>query len=103
VPLVRIPGLVAKEVTDNALDEAGRCRIGTLEDIHGFWVEDDGGGIPGDDAAIAALFSIARPLTSSKILRRPSRGALGNGLRIVAGAVLASGGTLVVSTRGRVL
>jgi hypothetical protein len=103
VPVVKIPRLVAKEVTDNALDEAGRCRIGTLEDIHGFWVEDDGDGIPGDDAAIAALFSIARPLTSSKILRRPSRGALGNGLRVVAGAVLASGGTLLVSTRGRVL
>src|SRR3712207_9128722 len=45
-----------------------------------------GDGIPGDDAEIAALFSINRPLTSSKYLRRPTRGALGNGLRVVAGA-----------------
>jgi hypothetical protein len=103
VPASRIPRLVAKEVADNALDACGRCRIGHLEGCNGFWVEDDGNGIPGDDAEIAALFSIARPLTSSKILRRPSRGALGNGLRVVAGAVLATGGKLVVATRGRML
>jgi hypothetical protein len=35
--------------------------------------------------------------------RLPTRGALGNGLRVVAGAVLATGGTLAVATRGRVL
>jgi hypothetical protein len=43
-------------------------------------VEDDGDGIPGSDEQIAALFSIRRPLTSTKILRRPVRGASGNGL-----------------------
>ena len=35
--------------------------------------------------------------------RLPTRGALGNGLRVVAGAVLASGGRLTVKTRGRAL
>jgi hypothetical protein len=34
-------------------------------------------------------------------LRLPTRGALGNGLRVVAGAVLASGGRLSVVTRNR--
>ena len=69
----------------------------------GLFVEDDGDGLPGTDAEIAALFSVARPLSSSKLLRLPTRGALGNGLRVVAGAVLASGGTLTVKTRGRAL
>ena len=46
------------------------------------------------------LFSIARPLTSTKMLRLPTRGALGNGLRVAAGAVLASDGKLAVISRG---
>src|SRR5262249_49333025 len=62
-----------------------------------------GCGIPGDDDAVASLFSINRPLTSSKTLRRPTREALGNGLRVVTGAVVATCGTLRVSTRGRTL
>ena len=37
---------------------------------------------------------------STKLLRLPTRGALGNGLRVVAGAVLASNGFLTVITRG---
>ena len=69
----------------------------------GLFVEDGGDGLPGTDAEIAGLFSVARPLSSSKLLRLPTRGALGNGLRVVAGAVLASGGTLTVKTRGRAL
>ncbi len=97
-----IPRLVAKELADNALDAGGRCRVGMLAE-NGFWIEDDGDGIPGSDAQIAALFSINRPLTSTKIVRRPSRGAMGNGLRVVAGAVLATSGRLTVSTRGRTL
>jgi hypothetical protein len=35
------------------------------------------------------------------LLRLPTRGALGNGLRVVAGAVVASEGSLVVTTRNR--
>jgi hypothetical protein len=102
VPVERIPRLVAKELVDNGLDACGGCRVGLLPE-DGFWIEDHGEGIPGDDDQIARLFSINRPLTSSKILRRPSRGALGNGLRVVVGAVLATGGQLMVSTRGRSL
>ena len=40
-------------------------------------------------------------MRSSKLLRLPQRGALGNGLRVVAGAVLASAGSLVVITRNK--
>ncbi len=60
---------------------------------------DDG---PGMDAArIATLFAVDRPLTSTKLLRRPTRGAVGNGLRVVTGAAIASGGALWVESRGR--
>ena len=102
VSLYGLPGLVAKEVVDNALDAGAACQVGLLEG-NGFWVEDDGEGIAGSDDAIAELFSIRRPLRSSKLLRKPTRGALGNGLRVVTGAVLASGGSLVVGTGGRAL
>jgi hypothetical protein len=91
---------VLKELADNALDAGGMVRIGQLQD-GGWYVEDDGPGIAGDPADIARLFSIRRPLVSSKLLRLPMRGALGNGLRVVAGAVLASDGRLVLETRGR--
>ena len=96
----KLPRLVAKELADNALDVAGAAEIGLLPD-NGFFVADRGDGIPGDDQAVADLFSIARPLVSSKLLRLPSRGALGNGLRVVAGAVLATDGKLAVATNGR--
>jgi hypothetical protein len=62
-------------------------------------VEDDGSGIEPEE--VASLFSIARPMVSTKLGRLPSRGALGNGLRVVAGAVLASEGSLTVITRNR--
>ena len=100
VPKEKLAALVLKELADNALDAGASCDVcyaggGT------YIIRDDGPGIPGTDEEIAALFSINRPLSSSKLYRLPTRGALGNGLRVVAGAVLASGGTLQVTTRGR--
>ncbi len=101
VSVDKIPAIVAKELVDNALDASGDCRVGIM-DTNRFFVEDDGPGIGGEDHEIASLFSIARPLTSTKLLRLPTRGALGNGLRVVVGSVLASiGGYLEVATRGR--
>jgi hypothetical protein len=92
--------LVLKELTDNGLDEGAQVRVGSLSN-NGYFVEDDGRGIDGTPEEIAQLFSIARPMISTKLLRLPTRGALGNGLRVVAGAVLASQGSLVVITRNR--
>ena len=40
---------------------------------------------------------------STKRIRLPQRGALGNGLRVVAGAIISFGGSLEVSTNGRTL
>src|SRR6266849_2729696 len=69
--------LVLKELTDNALDAGARVRIGQLPD-GGYFVEDGGSGIEGQPEEIARLFSIARPMISTKLLRLPTRGALGN-------------------------
>jgi hypothetical protein len=88
--------LVAKELADNGLDNGGTASIELSG--NGFIVTDDGPGIA--SALVPLLFSVARNPRSSKYLRRPTRGAVGNGLRVVVGAVLASHGTLIVSTRG---
>ena len=94
----QVRALALKELADNGLDHAANV---TLEQIDkDTWsVADDG---PGMDAArIATLFAVDRPLTSTKLLRRPTRGAVGNGLRVVTGAAIASGGALWVESRGR--
>src|SRR5262245_45156863 len=88
VPTENIARLVVKELVDNALDAWAACEVELLE-ANAVAVYDDGPGIPGDDAALADLFSVSRPLASTKLLRLPTRGALGNGLRVVSGAVLA--------------
>jgi DNA topoisomerase VI subunit B len=50
-----------------------------------FWIiSDDGPGI--DPDKIPTIFSVNRPLLSSKLKRLPLRGMLGNGLRVVMGA-----------------
>ena len=99
VPLRRLAALVVKELVVNALGAGATANVGGCGDW--IYVTDDGPGLPGNADAIARLFSIQRPLTSSKMVRVPSRGALGNGLRVVAGAVLASSGALFVETRGQ--
>jgi hypothetical protein len=90
--------LVLKELVDNGLDEGAEVRVGSLPN-GGYFIEDDAHGIAGTPEEVAQLFSIARPMISTKLLRLPTRGALGNGLRVVAGAVLASQGSLTVITR----
>jgi Topoisomerase 6 subunit A/Spo11, Toprim domain len=100
VPAARLRRLVMKEIADNALDTGTKFDAGQI-DGHGFYVADNGPGLDGTPEDIARLFSIARPLVSTKLFRLPMRGALGNGLRVVAGAVLASAGSLTVVTRDR--
>lgn len=93
--------LVLKELTDNALDSGASVVTATRDGPDRYIVRDDGKGIEGGPEAVARLFSVNRPLMSSKLWRLPSRGAMGNGLRVVVGAVAASDGSLVVTTRGR--
>jgi hypothetical protein len=103
VPKHLVRRLVLKELTDNALDTGAKVEVYARQDGGRivYCIKDDGSGIDGDPAEIAKLFSINRPLVSSKLLRLPQRGALGNGLRVTAGAVAASDGWLRVSTRNK--
>src|SRR5262245_61705960 len=103
VPQARLPQLLVKELVDNAADTGAEFRFGPLDGGEGLFVEDDGCGIPGTDEEVARLFSVNRAMVSTKHIRKPRRGALGNGLRVVAGAVRASGGSLTVKTKGRSL
>jgi hypothetical protein len=99
-----LPVLVIKELVDNALDEAEETgsifgvKFGRLDDGR-FYVQDRGRGIAPEETA--QWFRINRPMLSTKRLRKPTRGVLGNGLRVVAGAVLASEGSLVVISRNQ--
>jgi hypothetical protein len=100
VPAAKLRRLVLKELGDNALDTGTAVKFGQIDDGR-FFVEDAGPGLDGTPSQIAELFSVRRPMRSTKSLRLPQRGALGNGLRVIAGAVLASEGLLTVITRNR--
>lgn len=91
-----ITKLVAKELTDNALDITDDVNIKCEGKKLSIW--NGGNGIPVDK--IEELFSINRPLVSTKLIKLPTRGALGNGLRVVVGAVESTGGELFVYTNG---
>jgi hypothetical protein len=87
-----LPALVLKELADNALDEGSDVKI-TLR--NGKWLVSDNG--PGlDPERVAELFAVNRPLRSSKLKRLPTRGMLGNGLRVV----MAWARDVTVETRG---
>jgi hypothetical protein len=84
--------LVLKELIDNSLDADAEATI-TVDDSH--WiVRDNGPGVDPDQ--VPNLFAVNRPLRSSKLKRLPSRGMLGNGLRVVT----AWARRLTVETRG---
>lgn len=96
VPPARLAFMILKELTDNAADIGGGSI--TLVDGDSVIVQDAGPGI--DPADVPNLFSIQRELQSSKHWRRGERGALGNGLRAVMGAVHVLGGSITVTSRG---
>lgn len=98
-PPAELVSVMIKELVDNALDAGANAQL--EYDQTGFTIIDDGQGIPGTDQDLKELFSINRPLSSSKIVRKPSRGALGNGLRVVAGAMWVYSARITVETKGR--
>src|SRR3954469_2829784 len=96
-PRDRLRAMILKELVDNALDAGAEVDFQPLDEST--WrVTDDGPGL--DRGQVVRLFAVNRPMVSTKLLRRPTRGAIGNGLRVVMGGVVASGGTLAVESRG---
>src|SRR5690242_5878875 len=86
-PSDRLRAVILKELVDNALDVADATATPTLAqavaDRDTWIVSDDGPGL--DRAKTLRLFAVNRPLVSTKLVRRPTRGAIGNGLRVVTG------------------
>jgi hypothetical protein len=98
--------LVIKELVDNALDEMDRVgRPGavtlTKEGDHAYTVTDQGRGFDDTPDELARRFSIAKPMTSSKQWRKPTRGCVGNGLRVIVGAVVSGSRRIIVRTRNQ--
>ena len=92
VPQNRFMQMALKELADNACD-AGGATINAI-DANSCIISDNGSGISLD------AFDVKRPLVSSKHWRTGQRGALGNGLRAVMGAMYCLGGHLIVESRG---
>ena len=93
-----LPKIVLKELVDNALDAGANASIEADYQNHEWIVSDNGPGV--DPGNVANIFCVNRPLRSSKKKRLPLRGMLGNGLRVVMGAVCAFDGSISVETRG---
>ena len=98
--------LVLKELADNALDEMDRVgRPGEVtvsqDGEHTYTVTDQGRGFADSPEELAVRFSIAKAMVSSKQWRKPTRGCVGNGLRVIVGAVVSGGGHIVVRTRNQ--
>jgi hypothetical protein len=94
--LDQLGSVVLKEAVDNALDTGTEVELEPF--AGGYRIVDRGPGI--HPADVPRLFAVNRPLVSSKLKRLPLRGMLGNGLRVVMGAVAAYGGQISVTTRG---
>jgi len=93
----QIGRVVLKELVDNALD-CGASEVTLAGDSRRCTVSDNGPGLARE--RMLRVFAVNRELVSSKLVRLPTRGMLGNGLRVVMGAVAAFGGTISVTTRG---
>jgi hypothetical protein len=95
-----------KELVDNALDEVDRIgRPGAVtlarEGDHIYTVTDQGRGFNDSPEELACRFSIAKGMVSSKQWRKPTRGCVGNGLRVIVGAVVSGGVRVIVKTRNQ--
>jgi len=95
--------IAIKELCDNALDAATDPKnVSISVDQEGVCtVFNDGVGL--DPDKVPDFFRVNRPLRSTKQKRLPVRGALGNGLRVVMGAVVVYEGWITVETRGHLL
>lgn len=95
-----MPAMVLKELADNAADAADGRGASIEPVIIGnmpWWrIADQGRGIAPEDAA--RVFAVNRPMESTKHVRLPTRGMLGNGTRVVAGYCAVTGSVVMVDS-----
>ena len=96
-PKDMFPEMIAKEFADNAADIGGYS-YKINQPIQKLVISNGGEGISSDD--VAKIFSIKRPLRSSKHWRRGERGALGNGIRAALAGCRICGVQLSVISQG---
>src|SRR4051812_45228167 len=101
-----MPGMVLRELADNAADAADTvggaiARIDVVYiDGDAWWcIGDEGKGIIPKD--VEGIFNVRRPMASTKHMRLPTRGMLGNGTRVVAGYCAIEGLPIWVESHGR--
>ena len=95
-----------KELSDNGLDHTDRHRLPGLVTVtqlesHIFTVTNQGPGWNATPEEFAHFFSLARGPISSKLWRKPTRGALGKGLQGVVGSVGSGGGCITILSSNR--
>jgi hypothetical protein len=90
--------IVLKELTDNGLDTGALTTLKFLPASSECVIADTGPGL--DPKDVPVIFAVNRPLRSTKLKRLLLRGMLGNGLRVVLGAVSALEGRITVNTCG---
>ena len=73
----------------------------TQDGEHTYTVSDQGRGFADSPEDLAYRFSFAKPMVSSKQWRRPTRGCVGNGLRVIVGSVASGGGMITIKTRNQ--
>src|SRR5689334_3938915 len=97
-----MPAVVLRELADNAADAAGGTgawiESGMMGNATWWCIGDYGDGIAPDQ--VARVFSVDRPMESTKHVRLPTRGMLGNGTRVVAGFCAIEGLPIVVDSLG---
>ncbi|MFL5285458.1 MAG: ATP-binding protein [Rhodopila sp.] len=97
-----MPAMVLRELCDNAADAAGAgAWIETVTANGDTWwcIGDNGNGIAPDQ--VAHVFNVNRPMVSSKHVRLPTRGMLGNGTRVAAGFCAIERLPIMVESRDR--
>src|SRR6476620_1509534 len=94
--------MVLRELADNAADAVNGAgawiEIVEIDGIDWWCVGDHGPGIAPKE--VAHKFNVRRPMESTKLVRGPTRGMLGNGTRVVAGYCTVEGRDLIVDSCG---